>query len=140
MNKPSLTNLCFFRPPWHLDLSYASPTQEPPPSPFWQLTRTMVCVSPGRKLGPWSEFPFFFCRFTVLLNSGGSNPWSPFWSEFPHFMGMGVVPAPSNASLNKEVATSLSYVMEFGDYGAQWGTWPRSLKPFRDIKSRRARS
>ena len=25
-------------------------------------------------------------------NSGGSNsPWSEFWSEFPHFMGMGVV-------------------------------------------------
>ena len=39
-----------------------------------------------------SEFPFLY-RFTVLLNSGGSN--SVFWSEFPHFMGMGVVPAPS---------------------------------------------
>ena len=44
--------------------------------------------------------PFLY-RFTVLLNSGGSNsPWSEFWSEFPglfrHFMGMGVVPAPSN--------------------------------------------
>ena len=51
---------------------------------------------PGRKLGPWSEVPFLY-RFTVLLNSGGSNsPWSEFWSEFPHFMGMGVVPAPSN--------------------------------------------
>ena len=55
----------------------------------------MVWVSPGRKLGPWSEFPFLY-RFTILLNSGGSNsPWSEFWSEFPHFMGMGVVPAPS---------------------------------------------
>ena len=43
-----------------------------------------------RKLGPWSEFSFLY-RFTVLLNSGGSNsPWSKFWSEFPHFMGMGV--------------------------------------------------
>ena len=43
----------------------------------------------------WSEFPFLY-RFTVLLNSGGSNsPWSEFWSEFLHFMGMGVVPAPS---------------------------------------------
>ena len=32
-----------------------------------------------------SEFPFLY-RFTVLLNSGGSNsPWSEFWSEFPHF-------------------------------------------------------
>ena len=73
-----------------------SPTQEPPPSPFWQLTRVMVWVSPGRKLGPWSEFPFLY-SFTVLLNSGGSNsPWSEFWSEFPHFMGMGVVPAPSS--------------------------------------------
>ena len=42
-----------------------------------------------------SEFPFLY-RFTVFLNSGGSNsPWSEFWSEFPHFMGMGVVPAPS---------------------------------------------
>ena len=52
-------------------------------------------VLPGRKLGPWSEFPFLY-RFTVLLNSGGSNsPWSEFWSEFPHFMGMGVVAAPS---------------------------------------------
>ena len=50
---------------------------------------------PGRKLGPWSEFPSPY-RFTVLLNSGGSkSPWSEFWSEFPHFMGMGVVPAPS---------------------------------------------
>ena len=50
----------------------------------------------GKELGPWSEFPFLY-RFTVLLNSGGSNsPWSEFWSEFPHFMGMGVVPAPSN--------------------------------------------
>ena len=50
---------------------------------------------PGRKLGPWSEFPFLY-RFTILLNSGGSNsPWSEFWSEFPHFMGMGVGPAPS---------------------------------------------
>ena len=38
--------------------------------------------------------------FTVLLNSGGSNSqWSEFWSEFPHFMGMGVVPAPSNITL-----------------------------------------
>ena len=44
---------------------------------------------PGRKLGPWSEFPFPY-RFTVLLNSGGSSsPWSEFWSEFPHFMGGG---------------------------------------------------
>ena len=52
---------------------------------------------PGRKLGPWSEFPFLY-RFTVLSNSGGSNsPWSEFWSEFPRFfMGMGVVPAPSD--------------------------------------------
>ena len=49
----------------------------------------------GGKLGPWSELPFLY-RFTVLLNSGGSNsPWSEFWSEFPHFMGMGVVHAPS---------------------------------------------
>ena len=71
------------------------PTQEPPPSPLWQLTQTMVWVLSGRKLGPWSEFPFLY-RFTVLLNPGGSNsPWSEFWSEFPHFMGMGVVPAPS---------------------------------------------
>ena len=62
---------------------------------FGQLTRTMVWVLSGRKLRPWSEFPFLY-RFTVLLNSGGSNsPWSEFWSEFPHFMGMGVVPAPS---------------------------------------------
>ena len=36
-----------------------------------------------------SEFPFLY-RFTVLLNSGGSNsPWSEFWSEFPHFIGGG---------------------------------------------------
>ena len=55
-----------------------------------------------------SEFPFLY-RFTVLLNSGGSNsPWSEFWSEFPHFMGMGVVPAPST---------------EIGDrYDGDWGT------------------
>ena len=38
----------------------------------------------------------FLYRFAVLLSSGGSNsPRSEFWSEFPHFMGMGVVPAPS---------------------------------------------
>ena len=54
-----------------------------PHQPFWQLTRTMVWVLPGRKLGPWSEFPFLY-SFTVLLNSGGSNsPWSELWSEFP---------------------------------------------------------
>ena len=82
--------------PW----STLSPTQEPPPSPFWQLTRTMVWLSPARKLGPWSEFPFLY-RFTVLLNFGGSNsPWSEFWSEFPDFMGMGVVPAPSTLWTN----------------------------------------
>ena len=81
-----------------------SPTQEPPPSPFWQLTRTMVWVLPGRKLGPWSEFPFLY-RFTVLLNSGGSNsPWSEFWSEFPYFMGMGVVPAPSSFRKDDQIA------------------------------------
>ena len=66
---------------------------------FWRFKFSvgwvLVWVSPGRKLGPWSEFPFLY-RFTVLLHSGGSNsPWSEFWSEFPHFMGMGVVPAPS---------------------------------------------
>ena len=33
---------------------------KPPPSPFWQLTRTMVWVLPARKLGPWSEFPFLY--------------------------------------------------------------------------------
>ena len=63
---------------------------------FGQLTRTMVWALAGRKLGPWSEFPFLH-RFTVLLNSGGSNsPWSEFWSEFPHFMGIQRV---SNAAL-----------------------------------------
>ena len=62
---------------------------------FGHLARTMVWVLPGRKLGPWSEFPFLY-RFTIPSNAGGSNsPWSEFWSEFPHFMGMGVVPAPS---------------------------------------------
>ena len=80
-----------------------SPTQEPPPSPFWQLTRTMVWVLPGRKLGPWSDFAFLY-RFTVLLNSGGSHsPWPEFWSEFPQFMGMGVVPAPSSNSLSRSI-------------------------------------
>ena len=56
---------------------------------------------PGRKLGPWSDFPFLY-RFTVLLNSGGSSsPWSEFWSEFPHVMGMEVVPAPSTILVEK---------------------------------------
>ena len=32
---------------------------------------------------------------TVLLNGGSNSPWSEFWSEFPHFMGMEVVPALS---------------------------------------------
>ena len=72
-----------------------SPKHQPRNHPhhhFGQLTRTEFA---GRKLGPWSEFPFLY-RFTLLLNSGGSNsPWSEFWSEFPHFMWMGVVPAPS---------------------------------------------
>ena len=63
---------------------------------------------PGRKLGPWSEFPFLY-RFTVLLNSGSStSPWSEFWSEFPHFMGMGVVPAPLRKFvLNKDFSHKL---------------------------------
>ena len=48
-----------------------------------------------------SEFPFLY-RFTVLLNSGGSNsPWSEFWSEFLHFMGMGVVPTPTWHTVNE---------------------------------------
>ena len=39
-----------------------------------------------------SDFPFLY-RFTVLLNSGGSNsPWSEFWSEFPHSWGWGSFP------------------------------------------------
>ena len=43
-----------------------------------------------------------------LLKSGGSNsPWSEFWSEFPHFMGMGVVPAPSIEDFPKSIATQL---------------------------------
>ena len=44
-------------------------------------TQTMVCVS------------FSLHTQTVLLNSDGSNsPWSEFWSEFPHSMGMGCFP------------------------------------------------
>ena len=40
-------------------------------------------------LGDMVWVPFLY-RFTVLLNSAGSNSsWSEFWSEFPHFMGMG---------------------------------------------------
>ena len=47
-----------------------------------------------------SELPLLY-RFTALLNSGGSNsPSCEFWSEFPHFMGMGVVPAPSTICSN----------------------------------------
>ena len=70
-----------------------SPTQEPPPSPFWELTRTMVWGLPGRKLGPWSEFPFLYrfnLRYLWILAVQLNSPWSEFWSEFPHFMGMGV--------------------------------------------------
>ena len=58
-----------------------------------------------------SEFPFLY-RFTVLLNSGGSNsPWCEFWSEFPRFMGMGVVPAPSNMP-----DIQLSFMAFFGSF------------------------
>ena len=46
-------------------------------------TRTMV----------WASFSLQI--FTVCLNSGDSN--SEFWSEFQHFMWMGVVPAPSTS-------------------------------------------
>ena len=68
-----------------------SPTQEPPPSPFWAVNSDHGLSFAGEE----TEFPFLY-RFTVLLNSGGSNyPWSEFCSEFPNFMGMGVVPAPS---------------------------------------------
>ena len=50
-------------------------------------------------------------RFTVLLNSGGSNsPWSEFWSEFPHFMGMGVVPASSKHRNRKSSRFSVAKV------------------------------
>ena len=58
----------------------------------------------SKKAPKWSELPCLY-RFTVLkvLNSGGSNsPWSEFWSEFPHFMGMGLVPAPSILFLDEE--------------------------------------
>ena len=66
------------------------------PSSFWQLTRTMVWVLPPRKLGPWSEFPSLY-SFTVLLNSGGSNPpWSEFWYEFLHLWGWGWFPHRQN--------------------------------------------
>ena len=68
----------------------------------------------GRKLGPWSEFPFLY-RLTVLLNSGGSDsPWSEFWSEFPHFMGMEVVPAPSNSSPVSDFSTNILFTAIFG--------------------------
>ena len=41
------------------------------------------------------------------MNSGGSNsPWSEFWSEFPHFMGMGVVPAPSSKDFSSHVPSN----------------------------------
>ena len=81
----------------HQNLIHTKPIVTNPATPI-----TILAVNsdhglrmPGRKLGPWSEFPFLY-RLTVLLNSGGSNSlWSEFWSEFPHFMGMGVVPAPS---------------------------------------------
>ena len=104
---------------WFLQI--LSPTQEPPPSPFRQFTRTMVWVLPGRKLGPWSEFPFLY-RFTVLLNSGGSNSlWSEFWSEFPHFMGMGVVLAPSILAFAQKTKHSLSIkISYFGIWAFFW--------------------
>ena len=91
---------CKVHPCQFLDAAFLltiSPTQEPPPSPFWQLIPTMVWVSPGRKTRDHGlSFPFLY-RLTVLLNSGGSNsPWSEFWSEFPHFMGMGVVSCTVN--------------------------------------------
>ena len=83
--------------------------QEDPSSPHSTDLNILKITNPGTtpitilavnsdlpaKLGPWSEFPFLY-RSAVLLNSGGSNsPWSEFWSGFPRFMGMGVVPAPS---------------------------------------------
>ena len=74
----------------------------------------MVWVLPGRELGPWSEFPFLY-RFSVLLNSGGSNsPWSELWSEFPHFMGMGwLLPSPKRFSHNSWSNFGLHYSNEF---------------------------
>ena len=115
---------------------------------FGQLTRTILWVFPLRKLGAWSEFPFLY-RFTVLLNSGGSNsPWSEFWSEFPQFMGMGVVPAPSTkGTSNKPVLCSVGHdAASTADCvqsaaasrwtGWGWGMWktasedgPRHVKP-----------
>ena len=73
-----------------------SPTQEPPPSPFWQLTRTMVWVLPGRKLGPWSEFLFstdlqHFWILAVQILRGLSFGLSFLilwgWGWFPHRQG-----------------------------------------------------
>ena len=66
LHKIALRWLLFF---FVLTHNRKSPTQEPPPLPFWQLTRTMVWVSQTllkRKLGPWSEFPFLY-RFTVTV-------------------------------------------------------------------------
>ena len=47
---------------------------------------------------------------SLSMNSGGSNSlWSEFWSEFPHFMGMGVVPAPSINCLPNRAILPLHY-------------------------------
>ena len=63
---------------------------------FGQLTRTMseFCREETRTM-VWVSFSL---QIYSTLSSGGSNsPWSEFRSEFPHFMGMGVVPAPSTS-------------------------------------------
>ena len=60
------------------------PTQEPPPSPFWQLTPSMVWVLPGRVSFSLQIY------ITVLLNSGGSNSrWSEFLVRVSSFYGDG---------------------------------------------------
>ena len=49
-----------------------SPTQEATPITILAVNSDHGLSFAGRKLGPWSEFPFLY-RFTVLMNSGGSN-------------------------------------------------------------------
>ena len=71
------------------------------------LTHPLILYLPGFiPRDPGSD------KIYSTFDSGGSNsPWSEFWSEFPHFMGMGVVPAPS-ISISESLFVSNSFAAE----------------------------
>ena len=102
-----------------------------PESPFWQLTRTMVWVSPGRKLGPWSEFPFLY-RFTVLLKSGVVIFFFPYNPPPPTPTNPPLQPPPPYPDKHPARPTPKNLIsVHFGSVWLRFGSVWLRLAPFR---------